>query len=96
MYPSRMLKGNKIMGLIDYLNGMYLAYREHNFRALLIAAILRADNSNLQRLESAFPELVQETKKRIQSPGGAISHHEKEYLEDQSRIQGSRTNGNKR
>ena len=42
------------------------------FDALIMAAAMKADNKNLQRLRRAFPDLVRETRNRFDAPGGQL------------------------
>jgi hypothetical protein len=42
------------------------------FHALIIAAMIQADDENGERLRIAFPEVYEETKARYAAPGGLL------------------------
>ena len=43
---------------------------KHPVSSLIMAAIIKADTDNTERLKAAFPELWQETFERYNNPGG--------------------------
>lgn len=59
-------------GLHAYLESQELSKGDPGFSALIFSAIRKADDHNLARLRSAFPELVTEFKERYWAPGGRI------------------------
>jgi len=42
------------------------------FYTFLMAAIYEADTDNLEKLKSAFPEIVKELQERYNAPGGLL------------------------
>jgi hypothetical protein len=65
------------MSLWDYECSIEISKRDEPFYALLMAAIRKADNNNLRRLEMAFPEVVDEFKKRYDAPFGVVYEFDK-------------------
>ena len=51
------------------------------FAGLIFAAIRKADSANLERLKQAFPELVDEYKRRHNAPLGALPEDRIESME---------------
>ena len=61
------------MSLHDYRMSLRLEGVEGvTFRAHIMAAMRRADNDNLARLESLFPEVLAELRARYDAPGGHL------------------------
>lgn len=72
------------MSLYDYELSKKIAVRDEPFHALVMAAIRKADTGNLARLELAFPEVVDEFRRRYDAPLGVIPEDgvtPEEYLE---------------
>jgi len=59
------------MSLYDYQQSKDLAYN-NEFYALLMAAMREADDDNLIKLYSAFPETFTELQARYNAPGGQL------------------------
>ena len=68
------LKGENMtkLNLIDYEISKRLAAKDIPFYALIAGAIRKADTGNLARLESAFPEITRDLKRRYNAPGGVL------------------------
>ena len=64
------------MTYLDFKVGTDLYKQDIYFYALIVAAILKSDSSNLKKLKSAFPEIYEETFKRYESPGGCLNFFE--------------------
>ncbi len=60
------------MSLYDYHYSEKLSRQDPPMDALLMAAIRKADSTNLARIEAGFPELVAEMKARYNAPLGVI------------------------
>ena len=60
------------MSLHDYKVSGELATSGVPFTALILAAMQRADSTNLERLKKAFPEVHAELEKRFNSPSGLL------------------------
>jgi hypothetical protein len=72
------------MSLIDYQESQQIsAGNDWTFRALIMAAMRKADDQNLAKLESVFPEVLAELRARFNAPGGALNDGEFELLERQ-------------
>lgn len=61
------------MSLFDYRAAAEIASAAPPFAALIMAATLRGDTTNVARLAAVFPELVTETRRRYQVPGGRLA-----------------------
>ena len=60
---------------------LQLRKMDPGFDALLICLALKADPENRERLELAFPGLIDEVKQRHNAPGGAITPEDEESVE---------------
>ena len=60
------------MSLHDYRCSLELSKGDPPFYGLIMAAIRRADDNNLCKLEYVFPEVVKEFKARYNAPGGVL------------------------
>ncbi len=60
------------MSLHDYRVSGELAAQGVPFLALILAAMRRADTTNLERLKLAFPEVGDELQKRYNAPSGLL------------------------
>ncbi|KKN37826.1 hypothetical protein LCGC14_0759700 [marine sediment metagenome] len=60
------------MSLFDYRVSMDLAAKDLPFYALIMTAMAQADTPNLERLQSAWPEVWEEMKARYHAPGGQL------------------------
>jgi len=58
------------MSLYSYLESQKLETSDHE--ALLMRAIINADDINMFKFEAMWPELVEETKARYNAPGGRL------------------------
>ena len=56
----------------DYITSRTLAFEDHSFAALIMAAMRKADTVNTAILEQAFPEIHTELKRRYWSGGGFL------------------------
>lgn len=57
----------------DYGLSKRIASQDYPFYALLAALIRQADSDNLKRLESVFPEEVEEFRQRYNNAGGLLN-----------------------
>lgn len=60
------------MSLYDYEVSQRLARQDVPFKALIMAAMRRADTINAALLRSAFPEIWAEAEARYNAPGGIL------------------------
>lgn len=60
------------MSLRDYEASQAIDALRVPFDALIMAAMRKADSSNLTRLRAAWPELFDELKARYNAPGGLL------------------------
>ena len=61
------------MSLHDYRVSRALEHDGVPFFACVMAAMRRADSTNLAKFQRAFPDVWQELEKRYVSPGGLLS-----------------------
>ena len=61
------------MSLYDYRAAMKIAQEDDPFYALIMAAMLKADTTNIEKLRLLFPETWRELDARYHAPGGALS-----------------------
>lgn len=60
------------MSLFDYEVSKKLTLQDPPFYALIMAAMRRADSTNLESLRRAFPAVYAELQARYNAPGGLI------------------------
>lgn len=60
------------MSLYDYQESLELSKSDPSFYSLIMAAARKADTDNLRKLESVFPETVNELRRRYHAPGGQL------------------------
>ena len=60
------------MSRFDYEQSRRIALSDPPFRALIMAAMRRADSDNLKRLQVAFPDVWRELEVRYNTPGGRL------------------------
>ena len=60
------------MSLHDYRVAMDIAMCDHPFYALIMAAMVKADNTNRYLLRYAFPDIWDEYRARCNAPGGVL------------------------
>ena len=60
------------MSLYEYQESQEIESKNYGFYSLIMAAIRKADASNLNMLCLAFPETYSELKARYNSPGGKL------------------------
>lgn len=60
------------MSLFDYQESLKIAKEDYSFYALIMAAMRRADDENLPKLQTAFPQQWIELQARYHAPGGVL------------------------
>jgi len=60
----------------EYRVSMEIARKDHPFYALIMAAMRKADDLNLEKLMDAWPEVWEALKVRYNAPGGAVTESE--------------------
>ena len=60
------------MSYHEYERARTLVARDEPFYALIMAAMRKADSSNLWRLKQAWPEVWEELQARYNAPGGKL------------------------
>jgi hypothetical protein len=68
------------MSIIDYQEYKVISYENPSFKALIMAAMAKADTDNLRKLQEAFPDVWAEMLKRYNAPGGALDKQELDYV----------------
>lgn len=58
------------MSVHEYYEALKLKRADAPFYSLIMAAMLRADDRNIQKLRYIFPEVYEELKAHYHSPGG--------------------------
>jgi len=61
------------MSLYEYQQSTTIDAEDYDFYALLMALMRKADDNNLQKLSSLFPETYKELKERYNAPRGIIN-----------------------
>ncbi len=69
------------MGLHEYVISKELSADDPPFYALIMSAIRKADDINLEKLEAGWPEVVDEMRRRYDAPGGALNLRERDWIE---------------
>lgn len=64
------------MSLHEYLVSRELHDHDHPFYALVMAAMRKADDVNLDKLSRAFPDVHEELQRRYDAPGGRLPDEE--------------------
>ena len=60
------------MSKFDYLASKKISLDDPPFYAIIMAAMRRADSSNLAKLQRAYPEVWEELQARYNAPGGVL------------------------
>ena len=60
------------MSHFDYEQSRYISGQNFTFKALIMAAMRKADSRNAYLLENSFPDIWEELEERYLAPGGAI------------------------
>ena len=60
------------MSLHGFGVAMSLHRADHSFYALIMAAMAKADNENLSKLQAAWPDVWDEVSARYNAPGGLM------------------------
>ena len=71
--------------IVDWEQAIELRQRDTYFSALIMAAVLKADTTNLAKLRQGWPELVEETWYRYEAPGGMTPQEWEVYEARQAR-----------
>ena len=61
------------MTLYNYERSIEIAQADYPFYALIMAAMRKADSSNIEKLKEMWPETYNELKARYNAPGGELS-----------------------
>ena len=61
------------MSLYDYNISREISKNDYTFYALIMAAMRKADSTNLPKLRTAFPDIYEELYARYNSPGGVLN-----------------------
>lgn len=60
------------MSHFDYEESIRIAAQDHSFKALIMAAMRKADTNNMAKLTRAFPDIRDELLDRYNAPGGLL------------------------
>ena len=60
------------MSLCSYLESKRISEQDHDFDALIMAAMRKADDINLERLQATWPEIWEELFARYYADGGIL------------------------
>jgi len=63
-------------GIVAYQQSITLAEDDPSFYALIMAAMRKADDTNLEKLKTAFPDVYIELVQRYNAPGGCLDDDE--------------------
>jgi hypothetical protein len=59
--------------ILDYEESISIAARDPSFKAIIMAAMRKADTQNIEKLARAFPDIYDELHARYNAPGGILS-----------------------
>jgi hypothetical protein len=65
------------MNQYDFRDGILLSKQDNSFHTLLVAAFRKADDKNLRRLKTAFPEEFENYQLRYNAPNSGLLAGEK-------------------
>ncbi len=60
------------MSLHEYRESLRISADDPGFYALIMAAVLKADDINYRKLLHAWPEVTEERRERYNAPGGLL------------------------
>lgn len=60
------------MSLYEYQESKELKHKDVSFNALIMAAMRRADTSNIEKLKRCWPDVWTELEARYYAPGGLL------------------------
>ncbi len=66
------------MSLHEYRESLRISADDPGFYALIMAAVLKADDRNYRKLLHAWPDIVEERRERYNAPGGLLPGEEQE------------------
>lgn len=62
--------------IFDYQESISIAARDPSFKAVIMAAMRKADTDNMAKLARAFPDIALELMERYNAPGGLLPGEE--------------------
>ncbi len=65
------------MSIHEYKTSVEIAIMDYPFYALIMAAMRKADDDNMERLRMAFPDTHAELLARYNAPGGILPGEER-------------------
>ncbi len=68
------------MSLYDYKESQEIDSKSYEFYSLIMSAMRKADDYNLNKLADAFPEVFRELKMRYNAPGGLLENELKNKI----------------
>lgn len=71
------------MSIVDFKEAQTIS-QGLNFRAMIMAAMMKGDSQNREKLRAAFPEIFEELKRRQAVAGGYLDDHERGIYEKES------------
>ena len=60
------------MSRFDYDVSREIAKNDYPFASLIMAAMSKADSTNIEKLAAVFPEIYNEVRARYNAPGGTL------------------------
>lgn len=66
------------MSRYDYMASMEIVQKDYPFYAMIMAAMRKADNINIEMLKRCWPDVWQELQERYYAPGGFIEGEQRE------------------
>lgn len=71
---------SKGYGIIAYRQSLSVSMDDPSFYALIMAAMRKADDINIEKLKSVFPDVYSELYARYNAPGGCLDQDEMDWL----------------
>lgn len=62
------------MSLYDYKESLKIECENYGFYSLIMASMRQADDKNLYKLKTCFPDIYNELKQRYNAPGGLLEN----------------------
>jgi hypothetical protein len=64
------------MSLYNYKESQEIRSKDYGFYSLIMAAIFKADDINMEKFKMCWPDIYEEAKARYNAPGGILPKDE--------------------